>query len=182
MDELSGDSFVFKYPPGLETATQVEGYIPFDIGDGYRGVGKLALWSGSCDDAHGLLIAYSAEGETIFRGGVDYYRGIGMLGQTSGSFQRAKEHQGKRIGRKMAIIGLEILRRFVEQEHLELHTIGLKTSPGSSMARIAEYLGLVDSKGDGTYGTSEFPDIAHLMQENGIKQLPLTTQPVIKAV
>lgn len=169
MEELSEKDEVFKIYPNEKEAGRRRDFTLYHLGGEYLGAGKLVFTKR--DDASGILLAYSAKGEVVFRGGLDYYRGVATLGQISGSFQRAREHRGHQIGKKMAVVGLDILKSFLDQEELPLEKIGLVTKPGSSMAKIAEFIGMSREGDTNLCGMSTFPDLEETMGELGIEKL-----------
>ncbi|HUS51855.1 MAG TPA: hypothetical protein VMX77_00085 [Candidatus Bathyarchaeia archaeon] len=169
MEELSQANIVFDIYPRREEMERRDDFTLYDIGEGYLGAGQLNQTEENV--AQGILLAYDKDGDLVFRGGLDYHHGRAALGQTSGSFQRAREHKGHRIGRKMAVVGLNVLENLISQEDLPLEGIGVKTKPDSSMAKIAEFIGMNDEEGKGLYQMTAFPETEELMDQLGIKKL-----------
>lgn len=176
MDKFEGefpkDSEIFRGYPDKQEAERLGGFTFYYLGGEYIGAGKVSLVRKNLTE--GKLIAYDSNSEVIFRGGFSYSQGFAEFGALS-SFQRAREHKGHRIGRKMMIVGLAVLRDFVTSGQLPLKKIYLETSSGTSMAKIAEYIGMVPGHDYGNnyyrYEMSSLPDIKKLMDELGIEEL-----------
>lgn len=168
-EELSERDEVFKIYPNEKEAGRRGDFNFYHLGGEYLGAGRMRRVGK--DEASGILLAYDAKGEVVFRGGLDYYRGAASFGQASGSFQRAREHRGHQIGKKMAVAGLDILKSFLDQEQLPLEKIGLVTKPGSSMAKIAEFIGMIREPGSYRCVMTGLPDIEKMMLELGIEKL-----------
>ena len=171
MEELPAGDLIFEAYPTKKEAVEGKDFAFYSLGGEYIGGGRMRQDYKDPNNGYGILLAWDKSGSVIFRGGLDYYQGRAGLGQTTGSFRRAKEHKGHRIGRKMAVVGMDVLRSFLKETGLPLKEIGFTTSPGSSMAKIGKFLGMTDEEGKGHYSKKEVPDVQKLMEDLSVRKI-----------
>ncbi|HUW22115.1 MAG TPA: hypothetical protein VMW41_05640 [Candidatus Bathyarchaeia archaeon] len=157
-----------KYP--VEVDDDLKGLFKnYDLGGLYVAAARMVQAPYSPSVATGSFIAYDGQRQVVFRGSIEYTKERGEARLAVSESPQPGKDRGYRICRKMLLIGLQTLKRFIEERHLPLASTSFETD-SDKLGEAAVRCGM-RKQPEGVYTTTDLSGIEESLRSLRVSEL-----------